>query len=112
MWQCKNEQCKNFCVDVELPKMDAFIRGGIYLTKEEQKQEKTCKECGEPLTFETPERFKESIPSIAKFDSLSQEDKKKMMYKRYQNAMKKENGHEMIRQKKQERINQMYNKLD
>jgi hypothetical protein len=108
MWKCKNEKCTEFNKGVELLKMDAFIAGGIYLTKEERKVETTCKTCNERLSFEMPDKYKTSdFPSIAKFAGLSNEDKKKMIKKRYETAQKKEGGKEMINEIRKERIKKM-----
>lgn len=107
MWKCKNKNCANFNKGIEIPKMNAFISGGIYLTKDERMAETTCKECGERLSFDMPEKFKNNPPSIAKFKSLSNEDKKKMIKKRYDGAFKKEGGKELINHKRNERIKKM-----
>jgi len=108
MWSCVNENCPKFNQSIELLAMDAFIRGSIYLTKQEQKEYMTCSECGGKIDFIMPEKYKNNdIPNIAKFDSLSDVDKKKVIAKRYKEAMKKEGGYEKVQARKQARINLM-----
>ena len=108
MWKCVNDNCANFEKEIDLQAYDAFINGSIYLTKKEQQQYRTCCVCGGLLDFSMPDRFKsDGVPNFLKFDSLSDADKKKVIRKRYENAMKKDDGYDKIRQKKQDRINLM-----
>lgn len=96
MYYCEDENCTN-SKGIVLDKMNMFIKGLIYLSKSEQKEERTCKECGKELVFIS--QYKKDGGYLATFNSKSDAEKKAILKKRAKAAMPDKKLNEIKRQK-------------
>ena len=83
IFYCNNVRCSAYRREVNIPSITYVMRDGHLVPKEKLK----CKECGEELISES--KF-EGVPSFNTFDSLSKEDKKKMILKRNEKVKKQD----------------------
>jgi len=105
MWYCKNKKCKGFGKGVKLNTIS-----WPYMLRSQRKEKSKCLICGEYMSF-ISEKINDSAPSIMKFDSLSDEDKKICLKKRadqYFNKYEKE----QVEYKKQSALSDMRKGLE
>lgn len=98
---CKNEKCKNFEKEIEINDMN-----WPYELESKRIEDMQCKECGEQMKAK-PFISKNETATHLKFNSLSSDDKKKVLKKRAATAYKKDGGMEKKMLKQRETISKM-----
>jgi hypothetical protein len=104
-FKCLNPDCKNFNKSVEVDNAYwTWHYKGVYPSQEQKNKDIECKICKHLMSKHIRDIKSSDAPNYLRFDSLSHEEKSRILAKRAANAYKREGQAEIKLHKQRETI--------